>query len=324
MLKVLAADIGGTNSRFARIDFDELGEAKFIGEHTLRSQSVSSFALLLAQLREEEFWREASRADCFVIAITGPVQNGEYCRSVNLPWDIDLRRDAGALPDCPTWMINDFLAQAFATLSPVARGAEEILKGEPRKNNLVSVVGAGTGLGVAFLVPDDQGRYSGCPSEGGHGNFAPESEDEFKLIEFALRELKCQQLEWEDFLSGRGLQLIHNFFYAEKLEAAEIAKRFSECPRTFACFSRIYGRMCRNISQITLPFGGLYIAGGIAAKNPQIVFSEEFRESFLSSKSYREVLERIPVRFFDDEKSGLWGAAWFGRERTMAGGKHGG
>lgn len=324
MLKVLAADIGGTNSRFARFDLGERSDAHIIGECSLASKSFASFAALLQELRQNEFWKLAEGVECFVIAITGPVQGGKYCQSVNLPWDVDLERDQHALPKCPAWLINDFLAQAFATLSPVAAEAEVVLPGVVQSGTLVSVIGAGTGLGKAFLVPSHSGQYLGCPSEGGHATFACESEEDVQMMRFACKKIPAQYIDWEDLLSGRGLQLIHEYFSGERLEASEIAQRSSEFSKTIEYLARTYGRACRDFALTTLPTGGLYIAGGVAAKNPHIVFSTAFREAFLGSKSYREVLEAIPVRLFDNERSGLWGAAWYGRERTRDGGKHGG
>ena len=323
MLKVLAADIGGTNSRFARFDLGE-ADAKLLSECILPSKSFTSFSALLGELRTREFWTSAEDVDCFVIAISGPVQRGKYCQSVNLPWDVDLDRDKASLPSCPGWLINDFLAQAFATLSPVAAEAEVVLPGVVQSTSVVSVIGAGTGLGKAFLVPNDNGHYIGCPSEGGHETFACETDEDVEVMRFACKKIQAPYIDWEDLVSGRGLQLIHEYFSGERREAAEIAQRSSEFPKTLEYFARTYGRVCRDFALTTLPAGGLYIAGGVAAKNPPIVFSSAFREAFLASKSYREVLEAIPVRLFDNERSGLWGAAWYGRERTLGGGQHGG
>ncbi len=318
MLKVLAADIGGTNSRFATFLLPDGGQAKLLTQTVLESRASKSFGELMSVLRTSEFGADMDDVNCFVIAITGPVQGGTYCRSVNLPWDVDLKRDKDVLPLCPAWLINDFLAQAFATLSPAGATVEQVQAGDKRSGEVVSVIGAGTGLGKAFLVPDHSGHYIGCSSEGGHENFAPETDEDIELMKFGCRRFDSPYVVWDDITSGRGLSLMHEFLYQERLAPHEVAAKFSSAPKTVDLFSRTYGRLCRNFALETLPYGGLYIAGGIAARNPQIVLSDVFRDAFVASKSYSELLKKIPVFLFDDGDSGLWGAAWYGRERILS------
>ena len=323
MMHMLTADIGGTNSRFAKLQFRSDGSGELIRDITFPSKSVKTFAELLSLLRNSELGRETADVDCFVIAMTGPVKQGTYCRSVSLAWDVDLERDRAALPVSRVFLINDFLAQAFATLSPIAKTADVILPGKPQFGSTIAVIGAGTGLGEAVLVPDDRGHYIGCPSEGGHQSFAAEDSTDIEFLKFACAHWKTPYIEWDDVVSGRGLAMIHRFISGEEKMPHEVPERFSSHPGTLEYFARCYGRACRKLALGSLPYSGMFLAGGIAAKNSSIVQSQAFRQGFQTSKSYSALLESIPVSLFDDEDRGLWGAGWYGRERLMAGASHG-
>ncbi|MEG2004953.1 MAG: glucokinase, partial [Bilophila sp.] len=83
---------------------------------------------------------------------------------------------------------------------------------------------------------------------------------------------------------------------------------------TLRLFARFYGRMCRDWAFATLCSGGVYIAGGIAAKNPLLVTCESFAEAFVSAPSLGDWLKEVPVFLMDCETSGLWGAARHGQD----------
>jgi glucokinase len=207
-------------------------------------------------------------------------------------------------------IINDFVAQACACASPIADNTELIIDGEADRTRAIAVVGAGTGLGQAYLIPDGCGGFIPGASEGGHVNFAPESREEFEFLEFGCRKFGCEYLTMEHVVSGRGLSLVHQFLTGESLAAHEVAATFDDKSQTAQWLSRFYGRACRNFALSVLARGGVFVAGGIAAKNPMLVKHQEFVKAFQSSPTHEGLLRRIPVRLNVDQESGLWGGAF--------------
>lgn len=91
-----------------------------------------------------------------------------------------------------------------------------------------------------------------------------------------------------------------------------MARRLARCPETLEWASRFYGRVCRNYALEVLSLGGLYIAGGVAAKEPVLVTHQAFEEEFRSSDTLSDLLNKMPVFLIKDENSGIWGAAVLG------------
>jgi glucokinase len=147
------------------------------------------------------------------------------------------------------------------------------------------------------------------PSEGGHASFPflPGREAEYQ--EFLLRESGNDYLTGNDVVSGRGLSTLHWFLTGESLEPEAVTSLFTEDSKTLRLAARFYGRVCRNYALETLALGGIYIAGGVAARSPEIIRHRSFGNEFRSSPKLGDVLSNIPVFLIRDEQSGLWGAA---------------
>lgn len=308
---IFAADIGGTSSRFGHFIWDGK-RLECAGTTWLKSAEVSSFDELLDDLSATGFSLSPSAASVSVFAIAGPVQNGTYCKPPNIAWDVDLTRPGTKVRAPRTFLINDFLAQAFACRSTIGERAEIVVPGLVDPNGCVGAIGAGTGLGQAVLLPDGRGGFVGAPSEGGHVNVAIETDREREFERFALKRVRTSFFTWDSLVCGAGLSLVHEFLTGEKLAPAEVAASFERSPETAEWFARFYGRVSRNFALQSLCLGGLYIAGGVAAKNPNLVTHESYRSAFHDHTVHRAVLERIPVFLIDDEESGVYGAGLFG------------
>jgi glucokinase len=309
MKKILTADIGGTNSRFAYFQLDAGGTLSAVETHWLKTQKSNSFFHLLDQLKSSPFSLSLDQSDMAVFAIAGPVKGGVYSSPPNIPWDIDVLtvRDEFKLTKC--LLINDFVAQAYACRSPIIKSAQEIVPGQIREDAALAVIGPGTGLGQAALIPDGQGGFLAVPSEGAHSTFPFETECEFEFRQFLLKELDEPYIETETVVSGSGLSWVHQFLTGEKLKPADVAKGLSHDSETLRWMARFYGRVFRNYALQVLATGGVYIAGGVVAKAPELVTHPEFRQEFRTSKTVAHVLEKIPVFLNSNEESGLWGAA---------------
>jgi glucokinase len=318
MKSILAADIGGTSSRFAAFSGSGGGGLHLAGSKWLKTAEAESFQSLLEELGRTDFPLRPDDADIAVFAVAGPVEGGRRSVPPNIAWQIDL--DAGGTPCDRAVLINDFVAQAFAAVSPLAAGAEEVLAGRAAGDASIAVIGAGTGLGHAALVPDGRGGYVPVPSEKGHAAFPMVTPGEQEFLIFHTSRTGDPYPRGDTVLSGRGMALLHAFLTGEELTPEEITPRLTPESETVAWFSRFYGRACRDYALAVLGRGGVFIAGGLAARTPALVRHRFFAEEFRTSPTMGALLAEIPVRLIRDQESGLWGAARYGLQELGEGG----
>ena len=317
MLKIFAADIGGTHSRFAHFTLDAAKRLSLRASRWLRTAAAESFPQLLEQLGETDFDLAPEASDMAVIAVAGPVEKGTVSYPPNIAWPIDLSHP-GTVRRVPRGrLINDLVAQAYACVFSENSTTRPILPGQRVPGLAVAVVGAGTGLGMAALAPLPGGGWAEVASEGGHGSFAFESRREMDYMEFLLRQTGAPYIEAETVVSGRGLSLLHRYLTGEELEPAEIGTRLNAGSETLQWLARFYGRVCRNYALQVLARGGVFVTGGVAAKNPEIVTRPEFAAEFRRGRAMGELLAGVPVFLNTDEQSGLWGAAHYARKLLL-------
>jgi len=315
MKSILAADIGGTNSRFAHFTLDEKGKLALNNTCWLETGKSTSLSQLLGLLTRSEFSLAIDQSDIAVLAVAGPIINGVYSNPPNIPWDIDLSSGRNNFNQTRCFLINDFVAQAYACRSPIIRSARQIIAGQIDSSAPLAVIGAGTGLGMAALAPDGAGGHVAVPSEGGHCVFPFESPAEFEFMQFVMDELRAPYVENEFIVSGRGLSLIHQYLTGQKLTPAEVSAGLLPDSQTLEWAARFYGRVSRNYTLQVLARGGVYISGGVAAKIPLLVKHPAFERQFTNSKTMASMLKKIPVYLNTNEESGLWGAAFLAAQK---------
>jgi glucokinase len=315
--RIFSADIGGTNSRFGHFQVDHKGKLSLLESIWLKTGSSSSFSHLLEQLRGSSFSLKPEQAEIAIIAIAGPVENGVFSSPPYISWDIDLTDLGRRFGFTRAHLINDFIAQAYATRSPAGKSAEQILSGTIDYSATVAVIGAGTALGKAALVPDGSGGFVAVASEGGHTNFPVESKEEFRFQEHLLSSLQERYLTVNMVVSGRGLSYIHQYLTGEWLDPVQITSELPPDSETLRWAARFYGRVCRNYALEILALGGVYIAGGVAAKLPEILKHKAFEDEFRDSSTMSSILAKIPVFLVANEESGLWGAALLGAQELL-------
>lgn len=319
MKTILAADIGGTHSRFAHFETDGDSTLTLVDKRWLPTGAAGSFAQLLEQLRASEFSLPADEADIAVIAVAGPVERNSYCAPPYIAWDIDLAGQAAANTFKQAALINDFVAQAYASRTPVGQSARTIITGNMISSGTIGVIGAGTALGMASLVPLPSGEYLALPSEGGHGYFPFVSQRELAFQQFYREKSGQHHITGSLVVSGRGLRYLHWFLSGEDLAPEDVTTRLSRTSETLAWAARFYGRACRDFALAVLARGGLYVAGGVAARTPEMLTHENFGKEFLDSPTMGHMLSRMPVFLIDDPDSGLWGAAFHGQQLLRKG-----
>lgn len=317
-MKVLASDLGGTNARFIVADV-ETGKVSELISLTLNCSDFESFdAVLDAFLDKAGTLVSGIAGVC--IAVAGPVESG-YAKVTNLPWELDGERLSAKLK-MPVFLINDFEAIGWGLEGLTEDALYRLQPGSPSPRGNRALVGAGTGLGQALLSWGD-GFYNVHATEGGHTDFAPQDPLQIALLEYLQR--KYEHVSYERLLSGAGLVTIFKFLLeykgldspftlAERDAAATISNAALEASDSIAVealdlFVSIYGAQAGNLALTVMPRGGLFIAGGIAAKILPRMTAGGFMRGFLHKGRMREVIEKIPVHIVLDPSIGLRGAA---------------
>ena len=305
---ILALDIGGTNSRIGHFSLDAKGSLSLVDSLWLKTADYASFEELMEDAASK-FSLSPAKADMLSAAIAGPVIGGTTSAPPLIGWQIDITKAAKRFNQKKYLLMNDFVAQAYSCVSQPGRQARRILSGTPEAGCTISVIGAGTGLGAGILVTSDDGRYKAIPSEGGHADFPFIGKRELEYQRFLTNKLPDEYITANVVVSGQGISLLHEFLTSEVMRPRDITERFDEFTETHEWASKFYGRLSRNFALQTLSTGGFYIAGGVAAKVPELLDHREFEAAFRSSPKHAELMGRMPVSLITDELSGLWGAA---------------
>jgi glucokinase len=312
--EVVALDIGGTHARFALAQV-ELGQVVALGEAvTLKTAEHASL-----QTAWEEFARQAGRPlpRAAAIAVAAPVE-GEVLKLTNNPWIIRpaLLQEKLGIDDYI--LINDFgaVAHAVAQLQPAEFthicGPDLPLPAE----GVVSIVGPGTGLGVAQLLRRD-GRYHVIETEGGHMDFAPLDSIEDEILEHLRK--RFRRVSVERVASGQGLANIYEVlcrieglptpYCAEKmLWAAALAGSDSLASAALDRFCLALGAVAGDIA-LAQGAQAVVIAGGIGARVRDHLLRSGFRDRFIAKGRFERVMDSIPVKLIIHEQPGLFGAA---------------
>jgi glucokinase len=232
------------------------------------------------------------------------------------------------------FLINDFEAVALGLELLPQKDIITINHGVRRKHANYGFIGAGTGLGKSVMVWHHfAGRYLPVPSEGGHADAAFYSDQECALNTFIKEGYACP-VSWESILSGQGIKQIYRFLGTQKeyprtevsqeIEGADFnpdrisfyASKDERCRDTFILYATFYARCAKNFALEVLTLDGLYIAGGIAAKNISLFFDPLFMKEFVFCGKQSKRLGDIPVFLIADYNVSLYGAVVAYRLRT--------
>lgn len=314
---ILGGDVGGTKTNLATFERHG-GKLHKLHEQKFPSREVKSFGEMLRAFVEGIDSGTKFEAACFGVA--GPVV-GTHVHPTNLSWPVDAATAGKILNTQHVRLINDMEA-TFAGID--ALEPEELVVLQPGKAEAhapQALVAAGTGLGESFRIWTGNG-YQVIPSEGGHSDFAPRSEQEIELLQF----LKKQQawVDAESIISGRGFYQIHRFldpgaehpdFHDDGEDpAAEITGRAlaggcSVCESAVDLWIRLYGAEAGNLALKTLARGGVFVAGGIAGKILPKMTGGGFAEAFSQKNDLADLLATIPITVALNAEAPLLGAA---------------
>jgi len=344
MSLLIAGDIGGTKTLLRLVEVDAANFSADQPIPTLHENRYDSQAFpdLVPMVRG--FLAEASQllgssvapeSACFAIA--GPVVH-QVSKLTNLGWTLEsarLRRELGLRQ---TTLINDFAAVGYGILGLQDSDVLTLQAGKPEDKAPIAVIGAGTGLGQGFLIHHADG-YHIYGSEGGHADFSPRSEQECELLLYLRDKHNISRVSVERVVSGQGIVAIYQFLrdhtgLPESPEVASLVKEWEHqmgqrhktvdaaaaistaaleqrdllSEQTMRMFLSAYGAEAGNLALKLLPYGGLYIAGGIASKILPLMQTDTFLDAFTDKGRVASLMRQIPIKIVLNSKVGLIGA----------------
>lgn len=317
---ILAGDIGATRSRLALVRVGEDG-AEVATRGDFRSADFPGLSDVVGRYLEG-IDRRPERA---VFGVAAPIRDG-VARFANLDWQVERDEFCRRIGVDDVDLVNDFeaLCHALPLLGP--EGVADVLEGRPDPDAAVAVLGAGTGLGHAFVTRDGGVRRVHS-SEAGHVDFAPRDPTQDALLRW-LRQ-HYGRGSFERVLSGPGLLDVYRFLVetgradedpatTERLRSEEapavvselgLAGRDPACQQALEVFVDVYGAQAGNFALAVQATGGVYLGGGIAPQILSALRGERFRRAFREKGKLASMVDEIPVRVVTDPDAGLIGAA---------------
>ncbi len=316
--EIVVADIGGTHARFAIANIDDGKVAALTDQIKMRTGEHASL-----QIAWETYGRELGRElpQDGAIAVAGPV-GGEMIYLTNSSWTIRPALISETLKLNRFTLINDFaavghaVAQMDADMFRPICGPDEALTND----GIITVVGPGTGLGVAHIlrVANKEGDdYQVTETEGGHIDFAPLDHVEDQLLAH-LRQHHCR-VSVERIVSGPGLAIIYQVLaqmeqrQVRPLSDTELWKLAPSGKNSLA--TAAFERFCLCLGSVTgdlaLAQGAksVVMAGGLGRRIADRLPSSGFRERFVAKGRFQSKMETIAVKQLLHEEPGLYGAA---------------
>lgn len=327
---VLGGDIGGTNTRLRLAQLTAPNNNVLIAfEQRYDSERFDGLGAIVKTFLKEARDAGAINAPshaCFAVA--GPVisQDSDVTSVITkLPWRLSVKQLQASTEIPNITLINDFVAIGHGVAACKRSDDLVIYSGGPNrpKRGNKAVIGAGTGLGICQIFYGGKSPFV-CPSEGGHIEFGPQNEEQIALLQFMQREYG--HVSYDRLVSGPGIVDIFRFIakrdghwdspvVASVMSAPDPAIAVSEIRETNALakntidlFIKLYGAIAGNVALLTLPEGGLYLAGGIAPQLESEIQSAGFINAFLNKGRLSHAVERTRVVLIRDVKVGLAGA----------------
>ena len=319
-MNILTGDIGGTHTRLALLSL-EAGNIRVVHVSRYAGRNFDGLEPIIESfLNEHPEHRPLPAA----FGVAGPVIDG-CSRITNLPWELS-ETSLSSVMGAQAYLLNDLEALAWGidTLDDAAlaslQAGTEIASGNR------AVIAAGTGLGQAGLTFDGT-RHRPFACEGGHTDFAPQTERDAALL--AALQARYGHVSWERIVSGPGLVELFRQVLAtsaagipdwlddpEQDSAANISLRALNeddalCVEALDWFVELYGREAGNLALKLNATGGIFLGGGIAMKILPALQTGRFMNAFLDKGRMGKLLASMPVRVICHEQAALHGLAHY-------------
>lgn len=325
MTDSLVIDIGGTYSRLAIMNDDHQIDCK----ETYINYTHTSFLEIVQKYLDSHRNRLDNIRQC-CIAVAGPVKNG-HAKLTNINWTLDSQSLQQALPFERVRLLNDFHALGYCVPLLNEQNLLTLQAGKVTAHHVKVMVGAGTGLGVAH-IKQKEGQVEVYPSEGGHIDFAPVNKRQIALLQFMMT--KYEHVSVEHLLSGHGIEHLFEFichehnvkdslenfdvqdYMAEDITGQKVIQLAMEKQHPLAVeavelFSEIYAAFIGNLALTTLPYGGIYITGGIARHVLPFLQQQNFLATYQSKGRMSALLAEIPIYYILNQNANLLGAGYY-------------
>jgi glucokinase len=322
---ILAGDIGGTKSDLGLFTVED-GKPRLVRSARYRSAEYPGLPAVIEAFLSAAPTPGTIEAACF--GIPGPVIDNR-ASTPNLAWVVDGAAVAAESKVPLAVLINDLVATAEGLHELEASEVAVLQEGAMDRDGNRALIAAGTGLGMA-LIPRVGDRWVPVPSEGGHVDFAPRTEEEIGLLRY-LRE-RFGRVSAERVVSGPGLFNVYQYLrdvlhlpesprVREALGKGEDPARVigeaglpgsaacALCTRALELFVAAYGAAAGNLALLGTATGGVWLGGGIAPKILPRLTDGLFLQTFTAKGRFVPFLEKIPVRVILNDRTALLGAA---------------
>jgi glucokinase len=329
-MKVIIGDIGGTKTLLSLLEVRNNEHYQVLKQTKYSSLLYDNFESIVIE------FLQGDSADQGCFAIAGPVINNS-CNLTNLKWHLEAKNLGNQLGIKKVTLLNDFAAVSYGILTLKEEELETLQVGEKNSQSTIGVIGAGTGLGESFLV-NHKGQYQVISTEGGHTDFSAKNELQWQLVNYLKEKNKWDRVSVERIISGQGIVAIYQFlrdtnFAEESVEISQQIKQWESgdntidagaiigtsamkkddilTSKTMSIFIETYAAEVGNFALKIMPYGGIYIAGGIAAKIVNLLSENHFIESFLAKGRMKPLLEKMPLYIVKNPEVGLKGCIYY-------------
>mmetsp|Transcript_1084 Transcript_1084/g.1214 ORF Transcript_1084/g.1214 Transcript_1084/m.1214 type:complete len:434 (+) Transcript_1084:124-1425(+) len=344
----ISGDIGGTNTRLRIFEINAHDSSTINTSKSIRGSEAPGLLLLKKTYHNQDFSSFGEVVRAFLkeaavskppitacLAAAGPVKNNIVRFTNRDSWEIDGDQIGEELGIKKVFLINDFVAAGYGVLTlDIDKECKVLQKASHQSSAPIACIGAGTGLGQCYLTPsgDDMasGDYRCFPSEGGHADFAPRNELEFGLLSYLKQKFEQKhRVSVERIVSGTGLANVYDYLcalYPHKVDALITGKMESAgdmkgaviatnqqnelCKKTMEIFITAYGAEAGVAALKWLPYGGLYLCGGLTPKNIELITDPAggFMTSLLDKGRITTMLNQVPIYAVMAEDLGERGA----------------
>lgn len=322
--EIVTVDIGGTHARFALATIADDGTITLGEPATLHTKDHGSFQLAWQAFRD---MNGGTLPDAVAMSVAGPVGN-EVIKFTNNPWILRPARIQAMLGPTRQTIVNDFAAVAHAVACADEKDFLHLTgpEGPLPTTGTLSVLGPGTGLGVAHLWKDGKGGYHVQATEGGHIDYAP-----LDLIEDAILarlRKRHNRVSVERVVSGPAIVDIYATLAAMEHKAVHektdvdiwTAAASGEDSLAVAAVDRFCLALGAAAGDYALAHGatGVVIAGGLGYRIRDTIQSSGFAERFRAKGRFAGLMATLPVKLITHPQPGLFGAvAAFAREHLQ-------
>ncbi len=345
---LLAGDIGGTKILLAIYEWDRIPIQKYKKKYFSSDWSSAEDVVFdfIKSIPEG-----VKKPDHGCLAVAGRLEK-DIVKLTNLPWTIEIEKIYAAAGTKKLEIVNDFEVLVYGLEfleNHQIRNIQNSKRGR-FSDGVFAIIGAGTGLGIARGLKVKE-KIISLPSEGGHVEFSPRNEEEWKLSNWLKKELSISRLATERVVSGTGLGNIAKWLLISKDDKSHslyhlatewdfgntsAPKSVGDLPSLVSNAAKqgdrlmlsalkiwlsAYGSVVGDLALQELCYSGLWISGGTASKHLNGLQSKTFLEALHNKGRFKPLLEDMPVTALIDQEAGLFSAACKAHRMDEQGGR---